>query len=138
MNLYSPEILEHSREPHGTGVLSDVTHELMQHNPICGDRVQWQLSFISKGLRMRHQSKGCALCKASASVLYEQLNGENIEMMVEAIQQFQKDLEQIIHGEPLPEHRPATLFMGLCTAPSRQSCVWLPWDTLSKLLLQVY
>jgi nitrogen fixation NifU-like protein len=138
MRLYSAEILEHSRQPCGAGVMADATHELLQHNPICGDRVRWQLKYDSQGLKMHHQSKGCALCKASASILYEHLNGLDAVQMNEQIQQFRQDLEEILQGETLPEEHPARLFMGLSSAPSRKSCVWLPWDTLSQLLLQIH
>lgn len=139
MSLYSAEILEHSKHPLGDGVLSDATHELIQHNPICGDRVQWQLKHESQDVvRIHHRSKGCALCKSSASLLFQHLNGSSKESMQDAIGQFRQDLEQILQGSTVPEHHVAHAFMGLSFAPSRQNCVWLPWDTLSKLLLQIH
>lgn len=138
MRLYSAEILEHSKQQCGEGNLTDATHELLQHNPICGDRVRWQLKCDSQGLRIHHQSKGCALCKASASILYQHLNGLDAVQMNEQIQQFRQDLEQILQGKTLLEEHPARVFMGLSSSPSRKICVWLPWDTLSKLLLQIH
>ena len=136
MNVYSKEILGHARTPSGDGKMPEPCHKRRQSNPICGDRVEWQIQIDEASLvEMRHQTKGCALCRASASLLHQDLNGRTVGEIIEMIDGFTTGIHRILSGDDeAGEHHGARKFDGLSSAPARRECVLLPWDTLRKVL----
>jgi nitrogen fixation NifU-like protein len=80
MNLYSEQILEHSKYPSNFGTLEhpSVSHE--EHNPLCGDTIRLDL-LIEDGIiqDVRFSGKGCAISQASASMLTDEIKGKTVE-----------------------------------------------------------
>jgi len=79
-DLYRDYILEHYRHPRNSGTLEhpDATHE--DDNPLCGDRIRKDLSVLDGRLeQVKFSGRGCAISQASASMLTEQIKGQNLE-----------------------------------------------------------
>lgn len=80
-DFYKEYILDHYRNPRNFGELDapDATAEDL--NPLCGDRIRFDLAVDDDGLvtDVRFSGKGCAISQASASMLSESIRGEKLE-----------------------------------------------------------
>ena len=80
-DFYKEYILDHYRNPRNFGALErpDATFEDL--NPLCGDRIRFDLQVGADGrvTDVRFSGKGCAISQASASMLTESLKGERLE-----------------------------------------------------------
>jgi nitrogen fixation NifU-like protein len=81
-DFYREEILEHYTHPHHYGTLEhpDISHE--DSNPLCGDRVRFDIKLDSDGQTVkdvRFSGVGCAISKASASMLADLILGKTLD-----------------------------------------------------------
>ncbi len=80
-DFYKEYILDHYRNPRNFGELDapDATAEDL--NPLCGDRIRFDLAVDDDGrvTDVRFSGKGCAISQASASMLSESIRGEKLE-----------------------------------------------------------
>jgi nitrogen fixation NifU-like protein len=80
-DFYKEYILDHYRNPRNFGTLEapDATAEDL--NPLCGDRIRFDLAIDAQGrvTDVKFSGKGCAISQASASMLSESLKGEKLE-----------------------------------------------------------
>ena len=136
MKLYSEEILRRSRQSFPIGSIDVIEHEYKASNPICGDSVQWKLKTDQNRLmQFSVQARGCALCKASASLLSEKLLQCSIDDIVQRIRFFESDVEGMEKG--MLSQSEAMIFEGLKMAPARKDCVLLAWRSLYYLLINI-
>ena len=136
MTLYSQEILRRSKEVRAFEKPSILTHILRQSNPICGDRVEWQLHIANQAIvEAWVEVKGCSLCKASASLIFDNLIDSSTEQLSSRTEKFLTDVERILNNDPRMGE--ASVFEALPIAPARQECVELPWHCLKDALRQV-
>jgi nitrogen fixation NifU-like protein len=83
-NLYSKVLLDHFRRPRNYGSLEapDVSNE--QFNPLCGDRIRLELTFVESTVKeARFKGDACAICTAAASLLTELILGQDIAQLAE-------------------------------------------------------
>jgi len=133
MTLYSKEIIECSKALKGQKAPTTVTHTHRLSNPICGDRVEWRLNIQSQQIvEAWVEAKGCALCKASAALLFNGLTEQTIDDISRRIQQYLADVDGILNGEYTVGE--ASLFEALPMAPAREACVVLPWNGVAECL----
>jgi nitrogen fixation NifU-like protein len=130
--LYQEVILDHNRNPRNFGELPTYTHCADGHNPLCGDRLHLQVLLNDGRIEdIAFEGVGCAISKASASLMTEKLKGMTRE---EALAWFER-----VHGmftgtgDAVP---PADLgklaaLSGVCEYPSRVKCEH--WTTTSTL-----
>jgi nitrogen fixation NifU-like protein len=81
-DFYREEILEHYTHPHHYGTLDepDISHE--EDNPLCGDRIRFDIELDEDGQTVkdvRFSAVGCAISKASASMLSDLLVGQTLD-----------------------------------------------------------
>lgn len=109
------------------------THRAKVSNPLCGDRVQIDLG-VEDGLiqEVRFVGRGCALSRASASMMTELLTGRSVD----EVPGLAAALEAWLEGEESPPKPLASLEpLGAVRAfPSRKKCVTLPWEAMAKAL----
>src|SRR5437764_14930766 len=70
-------ILDHSRSPLNFHKLENASHSAHGHNPLCGD--DYTIYTLMDGDRIKDisfQGAGCAISKASASILTDTLKGK--------------------------------------------------------------
>ena len=133
MTLYSKEILRRSKTFASIQRPSVVTHSHRISNPICGDRVECVLNVSNQRVVDAWiEVKGCALCKASASLLSDDLLGLSVHQVSIRTAAFLNDVEEILDGHS--SSGAASLFDALPSAPARQECVVLPWRCISEAL----
>jgi nitrogen fixation protein NifU and related proteins len=134
--LYQQVILDHNRKPRNFRRLPSPTQTAEGYNPLCGDRVSVELELEGDLIRdIAFQGSGCAISKASASMMTASLKGKTVEAAGEAFEQFHGMLTD---DRPSGEF-PATLgklaaFAGVREFPIRIKCATLPWHTLRAAL----
>ena len=135
MTLYSKEIMNRSKNLNSTKKPSFITHCHRVSNPICGDRVEWQLHIANQEIvEAWVETKGCALCKASSSLLLGGLIGSSIDQVSSRADNFLNDVAEILDGASITGE--ASLFEALPTAPARRECVILSWQCLKNAVNQ--
>jgi nitrogen fixation NifU-like protein len=109
-DFYREEILEHYTHPHHYGRLAHPDLSYEDSNPLCGDRVRFDL-VVGDGGRVtdvRFSGVGCAISKASASMITDLVLGKTLE----EVRELEKD-------EVLEE-------LGVDLGPVRLKCALLP------------
>ncbi|HEX2327949.1 MAG TPA: SUF system NifU family Fe-S cluster assembly protein [Candidatus Angelobacter sp.] len=131
--LYQELILEHSKKPKNFGELPTANHKAEGYNPLCGDHytifVNLQGDAISE---ITFHGAGCAISKASASLMTQSLKGKS---PAEAEALFTKfhDLVTGQGGEPGSLGKLA-VFAGVSEFPLRVKCATLAWHAMRAAL----
>ena len=128
--LYQQAIKNLARAAHGAGRLEIPDGSALRDNPLCGDRVRMEITrhdgMIST---LGHDTRGCLLCRASASLIGRHAIGQDQA----GIQAAQQALEQLLTQPDPPAALPwpeLALFVPAQPFPSRHGCVLLPFQTL--------
>ena len=135
--LYQQTILEHNRNPRNFGKLEGATHLAEGYNPLCGDHL-WVFVKVNPGGIIEEASfdgSGCAISKASASMMTASLKGKSITDAKVLFGEFHK----LVLGELKPDEQPNHLgklavFSGIWQYPARVKCASLCWHTLNGAL----
>ncbi len=133
--LYQEVILDHNKRPRNFGPLEDASHTAIGHNPLCGDLLRVFLKMKDGVIEeVRFEGSGCAISKASASMMTDAIKGKTIEEVGTLYEGF----HEMVTGEPGAE-LPAALgklavFAGVCEYPARVKCASLAWHTLDAAL----
>lgn len=78
--LYTENLIDHYENPRNFGNLSNATHKAADANLICGDVIEFQLKVDKDIIKdVRFKSSGCAISKASASMLSEKIKNMNLD-----------------------------------------------------------
>jgi nitrogen fixation NifU-like protein len=135
-DLYQQVILDHNRNPKNFRVMQDATGSIEGYNPLCGDHYTVYVRMDGDVIAdISFTGAGCAISKASASVMSSVLKGKKRS---EAERMF-SDFHGLVTGVPAPEERMERLgklaaFAGVSEFPARVKCASLPWHTLHAVL----
>jgi len=130
--LYQEVILDHNKQPRNFRVMETPDSSLEGFNPLCGDHYTFYLKFDGDTISdVSFQGSGCAISKASASMMSSIIKGKS---KAEADHLFQLFLD-IVTGkidpmEHLDELDKLAAFAGVSEFPMRVKCATLPWHTL--------
>ena len=134
--LYQQTILEHNRHPRNFKKLEGATHVAEGYNPLCGDHL-WIYMNVTEGVikEAAFEGSGCAISKASASMMTTALKGKTIAEAKVLFNEFHK----LVIGELKPDSGPNHLdklavFSGIWQYPSRVKCASLSWHTMNGAL----
>ena len=110
-DFYREEILEHYTHPHNYGTLEhpDISHE--EDNPLCGDRIRFDIGLAEDGKTVkdvRFSAVGCAISKASASMLTDLVIGRTLD-----------EIKDLTNEDVIDE-------LGIDLGPVRLKCALLP------------
>ncbi len=134
--LYQEVILDHNKSPRNFRPMPDATRTVEGYNPLCGDHYVIYLKLDGDIIRdVSFQGAGCAISKASASVMSSILKGKT---KAEAEELF-TDFHKMVTGEFDPEAELDRLgklaaFSGVSEFPARVKCASLAWHTLHAAL----
>ncbi|MFB6181210.1 MAG: Fe-S cluster assembly sulfur transfer protein SufU [Candidatus Nanohalobium sp.] len=82
--MYRDEILDHYKRPRNEGSLEDDDIESEGKNPSCGDECRVYLKVEEGKIKeIKHETDGCAISTASASIVSEELVGKDIEEVMD-------------------------------------------------------
>ena len=133
--LYQETILDHSKRPHNFHEMADASAKALGHNPLCGDRVTVYLRLDDgKIADVAFLGQGCAISKASASLMTDAVKGKS---KVEAHTMFEKFHKMVTGrpGDPVDGSLgKLAVLSGVCEFPVRVKCASLPWHTLEAAL----
>ena len=135
--LYQQVILDHNKKPRNYGSLDEATHKAEGYNPLCGDHLHVHLKLTADGLieKICFEGEGCAISKASASMMTGFLKGKTESEASLIIDEFKR----MVRGELNPESQENSLgrlkiFSGIWKYPSRVKCAILAWHAASGAL----
>ncbi len=129
--LYQQVILDHNRSPRNYRVMENADRSVEGYNPLCGDHYTVYVKFSGKIISdVSFTGSGCAISKASASVMSAAMKGKT---RPEAEDLF-RDFQTLVKGEASPDADPERLgklaaFSGVSEFPARVKCAILPWHT---------
>ncbi|MGO8758121.1 MAG: Fe-S cluster assembly sulfur transfer protein SufU [Terracidiphilus sp.] len=133
-DLYQEVILEHSKAPRNFRKPADADQHAEGYNPLCGDRCTVYINMDGDAIRdVAFQGSGCAISRASASMMTQILKGKT---RAEAVKLFE-EFHDLVTGKQ--EVKPAdlgklTVFSGVSKYPARVKCATLAWHTLQSAL----
>ena len=134
--LYQQVILDHNKSPRNFKKLENANHSAEGYNPLCGDKIDLYL-IIEDGVvkDVGFQGSGCAISKASASLMSSIVKGKKKE---EAEKLFEK-FHDLVTGKLTDENEIEELgklavFAGVRDFPARVKCASLAWHTLISAL----
>ena len=134
--LYQEVILDHNRKPRNFRRLGAPTAAAEGYNPLCGDRISVELEVEGDTLRdIAFQGSGCAISKASASMMTAALKGKTVGEAAVAVEQFRAMLTEersSTDASALPGR--LAVLAGVREFPIRIKCATLPWHTLRAAL----
>ena len=134
--LYQEVILDHNRRPRNFHKLEGANRTAEGYNPLCGDQITVYLRLEDGVIRdISFQGSGCAISKASASMMTASLKGKTTDEAEGLFETFHKmvtaDLSMAF--DPLELGKLAA-FSGVREFPVRVKCATLPWHTLKAAL----
>ena len=136
--LYQEVILEHSKAPRNFRELKTANRKAEGYNPLCGDHFTVYLDVDEDGERIREiafQGSGCAISKASASMMTQSVKGKSREEAEKIVQQFHKLVtgQSALNGDQADLGK-LSVFAGVSEFPVRVKCATLAWHTLRAAL----
>jgi nitrogen fixation NifU-like protein len=136
--LYQDVILEHNRAPRNYRAMDDASAHAEGVNPLCGDEVTvWlKLDEADRIADVTFQGRGCAISKASASLMTQAVKGLTRD---EAIALFERFHGFVTGRAPGDDGAKAALgklvvFAGVSAFPTRVKCASLGWHTFKAAL----
>ncbi len=124
-DLYQQVILDHSKSPRNFRKLETANRTAQGHNPLCGDNVTMYLQMEGEIIKdISFQGSGCAISKASASILTDSLKGKT---KTEVKELFDKVHEMVTSGKTSESVGKLAVFAGVHKYPARVKCAILPW-----------
>ncbi len=130
--LYQQMILDHNQNPQNFREMENATSKAEGHNPLCGDEITLFLLVENEVITdVSFQGSGCAISKASASIMTTLLIGKSVKM---AESLFNKFHTMITTGEISEDMGKLTVLAGVHKFPSRVKCAVLSWHTMNNAL----
>lgn len=129
-DLYQEVILDHNRRPRNFRALDEPSRTQEGYNPLCGDRLIVYVKLAGDVIEdVTFQGTGCAISKASASLMTDALKGKTI---VEAREMFDRFHDMVTSSPDMPtaDLGKLSVFAGVREYPTRIKCASLPWHTL--------
>ena len=130
--LYQEVILDHSKKPRNFRMLERANHKAEGYNPLCGDRITLYLNVEKDVIHdIGFQGSGCAISKASSSMMTEAVKGKTV---AEANEVF-KNFHTMLSSNSSDQYDKLKLgklaaFSGVSEFPVRVKCATLAWHTL--------
>ena len=130
--LYQEVILEHSRRPRNFHALEAANHKAEGYNPLCGDHYTVYVD-VQDGaiLDIAFQGAGCAISKASASMMTQSLKGKSAGEAEELFTKFHDLVTGRGNGDEIGK---LAAFSGVSEFPLRVKCATLAWHALRAAL----
>ena len=134
--LYQQIILDHNRSPKNFRVIENADRVVEAYNPLCGD--QYTIYLMLEGDRVADvsfQGSGCAISKASASVMTELVKGTTKDEAIALFEVFHDLVTGVTDPDPIELGKLAA-FAGVRDFPARVKCASLSWHTMKAALTE--
>jgi nitrogen fixation protein NifU and related proteins len=134
--LYQQVILDHNKKPRNFHKLETANHSAEGYNPLCGDHLTVYLNLEDDLVKdIGFEGSGCAISKASASMMTQAVKGKSKEQAENLFQEFHSMVTGAL-DEETQENSLGNLkiFAGVREFPVRVKCASLPWHTMHAAL----
>jgi nitrogen fixation NifU-like protein len=129
-DLYQEVILDHNRRPRNFRAISEPTRRQEGYNPLCGDRLTLYVKLDAGRISdLSFEGSGCAISKASASLMTEALKGKTVEEARALFDRFHDMVTSSSDSAPAEMGKLAVL-AGVREFPTRVKCASLAWHTM--------
>ena len=134
-SLYQEVILDHNKKPRNFHVMEEANHQADGHNPLCGDNVSVYLDLDNGIIKdISFTGSGCAISKASASLMTSLVKGKTTAEAEELFESFHDLVTTETSTEDAEALGKLAVFSGVRDYPARVKCASLPWHTLHAAL----
>lgn len=132
--LYQEVILDHNRRPRNFRVIAGANRHAEGYNPLCGDRLTLYLQVEGERITdASFEGSGCAISKASASMMTESVKGKTV---AEAEALFERFHRMVTTPPDAPADAEGlgklAVFAGVREFPVRVKCASLAWHTMKS------
>lgn len=134
--LYQEVILDHNNSPRNFREMDSATQIAEGYNPLCGDRVVVYLQLDNDVIGdISFQGSGCAISKASASIMTVSLKGQTSTQAEDLFQRFHSMVTGAANRGIDPQALgKLAVFSGVREFPARVKCANLAWHALHAAL----
>ena len=132
--LYQEVILDHNRRPRTFRRIDGASHHAAGHNPLCGDRLTLDVQVDDGRIAdIAFQGSGCAISKASASLMTDAVKGQSVVAARELFERFHR-MVTTPPDQPVEGMGKLSVLAGVREFPVRVKCASLAWHTLKAAL----
>ncbi len=133
--LYQNVILEHNRSPRNYRAMTDADQKADGHNPLCGDQVTVWVRMAGDVIGdVSFQGVGCAISKASASLMTSAVKGRSRQEAEALFERFHRLVTGTLRPDEAETLGKLAVFSGVSEFPVRVKCASLSWHTLKAAL----
>jgi len=135
-DLYQEVILEHNKNPRNFREIPEADKKALGNNPLCGDALQVYVAMDGdKVADVAFKGSGCAISKASASMMTQAVKGKSREEADVLFDEFHRMVTGKLDIEQDENHLgKLRIFAGVLEFPARVKCASLSWHTLNAAL----
>jgi nitrogen fixation NifU-like protein len=134
-DLYQEILLEHNSKPHNFKILEEVSHTSEGYNPLCGDQISLFLKVVDGVIDdVGFQGTGCAISRASASMMTQSIKGQTLEKAEEIFEAFHYMITEPGGELDLDTLGDLETLSGVNEYPTRIKCAILAWHTMKAAL----
>ena len=134
-DLYQEILLEHNRRPRNFRTLENATHHADGFNPLCGDEISLQLRVDEETVGdVGFQGHGCAISRASASLLTQAIKGASTSDAIAMFGEFHRMLTEPDAELDYDLLGDLEMLAGVIAYPTRIKCAILAWHTLKAAM----
>ena len=129
-DLYQEVILDHNRRPHNFRVIDNASAKQEGYNPLCGDRLTLYLTLDGDVIKdAAFQGQGCAISKASASLMTDAIKGKTVAEARDLFEHFHAMITSDIDTQT-EDLGKLSVLSGVRDYPTRIKCASLAWHTM--------
>lgn len=135
-DLYQEVILEHNKNPRNFREIETADRKAVGNNPLCGDALQVFVEIYADTIKdVSFKGSGCAISKASASMMTEAVKGKSLDQALILFDEFHRMVLGELDVENDDNHLgKLRVFAGVLEFPARVKCASLSWHTLKAAL----
>jgi len=136
--LYQQVILDHNKAPRNFRKIDNPSRFAEGYNPLCGDKIDIYLNFDNNNINdISFQGSGCAISKASASLMTSMLKGKTRKEAEELFNRFHDLVTDKLGENPdIEDLGKLAVFAGVRDFPARVKCASLAWHTMMNALYE--
>jgi nitrogen fixation NifU-like protein len=133
-DLYQEVILDHNRRPRNFRTIESPSHHAEGYNPLCGDRLNLYVQVNGDTITdLAFEGSGCAISKASASLMTDALKGKSLAEAHSLFERFHR-VVTTPPDQPVEDLGKLSVLAGVREFPVRVKCASLAWHTLKAAL----
>ena len=133
-DLYQEVILDHNRSPRNFRRIAGASHHAEGFNPLCGDRVTVFVQIEGDRIAdVTFEGSGCAISKASASLMTDELKGSTVADARRLFERFHR-MVTTPSDQAVEELGKLSALAGVREFPVRVKCASLAWHTLKAAI----